>query len=161
MIKKLLWVDDDGPERFLYETFLLESHGWEVDWKGDVQQAIAALSTGAYDALILDHLIPVEGRASVAELWSGLAIFGWLRQSRLPNAIFGTLPLYENSAPLDSNKRIPVCFISAFYDEEIEAAIGLIEAEGERVSHLSKPIATKNLIDFLDSVVDRGHEGQR
>jgi hypothetical protein len=139
----------------------LKSHDWEVDWKEDVQQAIAALATGVYDTLILDHLIPVEGRASVAELWSGLAIFGWLRDSRLPNAIFGTLPLYESSEPLDANKRIPVCFISAFYDDEIEAAIRLIETEGEPVSRLSKPIASENLIEFLESVVNRDHEEQK
>lgn len=58
----VLWVEDDPPERFVYERFVIEEEeGWALVWAGTLSKAVDCLSTQRVDALILDQEIRGEG----------------------------------------------------------------------------------------------------
>lgn len=151
MSRIVLWVDDDGPLRFRYERRLLEQNGWKVKWAHDLSEALVALSTERFDALILDHHLPVDGKMSLLGLWSGATILAWLRGFRDDRLLeSGSRP--GSLVPLASNRNLPTCFVSGFFDADIEETIRSNEESGLQTIMLPKPVDSEHLIDFLRSI---------
>src|SRR5262245_11569584 len=71
MPRDLLWVDDDDPERFVFERFVLQKDGWNITWARDVVAAAKLLEGQRFDALILDQMIAGDGVEEQAVIWSG------------------------------------------------------------------------------------------
>lgn len=82
---RILWIDDDGPQRFPYECRLVnEDFGWELHWAASVQEGAMALASTDYDGLIVDLMLPVlkpERFGSTEEMliWGGYWILAWLK----------------------------------------------------------------------------------
>jgi len=55
--QRVLLVDDEPRIRELCQKFL-ESRDYQVDVAGDGEEALCALTTGHYELLITDHLMP-------------------------------------------------------------------------------------------------------
>jgi CheY-like chemotaxis protein len=123
----LLWVDDDGRERFLYEEHLLSRRGWVIQWAKSVREAIDKLQGACFDAVLLDQMLPLEpGALDSTDVWSGCLLLYWLRGMPGPS-----------SAP-------PA--LEAFHDDEVTAAI---KAAGSAVPMVSKPIDAEKLLPIL------------
>jgi hypothetical protein len=148
MSKALLWVDDDGSDRFLYEERVLRRRGWEVHWATDLASALAALSSQRFDAVILDQSIPNSKEIGDSEsVWAGATILAWLRG--VPTDRLGKLP--QEFEPLGANRTAAICILSAFYDDEAAELIRESEFPGEIILILSKPVDLDELMRFLDS----------
>jgi CheY-like chemotaxis protein len=68
--KRILLLDDDVSMQKLVST-LLRRQGYHVDVVGSGRRAIESVRNGAYDALILDLMMPHEG---------GMTVIAHLRQ---------------------------------------------------------------------------------
>lgn len=145
----LLWIDDDGPDRFLYEEYVLQGKGWRVVWATSVREALEILGKDGFDAILLDQMLPLNpGPLAPADVWSGCLLLYWLRGMARPPAapqveepdVFGYV------SPLSSNRAIKVIIVSAFHDDEVEEAIRAAEAS---IPIVKKPIDLEKLIGTL------------
>jgi CheY-like chemotaxis protein len=147
----LLWVDDDGPDRFLYEEYMLTRRGWSVVWATSIRDALEKLGNGEFNALLLDQMLPLDpGPLAPADVWGGCLLLYWLRGKDWPSAApqAGEPDVFRSVAPLESNRSIPVIIVSAFHDDEVEEAIKAAEPAMQTVK---KPIDFNTLISKLGS----------
>lgn len=145
----LLWIDDDGPGRFLYEEYVLQGKGWRVVWATSVREALEILGKDGFDAILLDQMLPLNpGPLAPADVWGGCLLLYWLRGLLRPSAapqveepdVFGYV------SPLASNRATKVIIVSAFHDDEVEKAIRSAEVSMQIVK---KPIDIDYLITTL------------
>lgn len=148
--RNLLWIDDDRPNRFLYETMLLENDGWRVIWAGTATSAAELLSTQPFEAAILDIMLPVDENAAPTSC--GLHVLNWLRQKSVVEP-----PRHDSEAveemlrdrqPLDVNVSVPVVVATAF----IGAAIRGEFDEGSLNSMICKPFSYEEITELLNNV---------
>jgi len=149
--KRLLWVDDDGRERFLYEEYLLRKKGWDIIWAHTTKDAARILTQEAVDGIATDHIHPLTGDEPTT--WGGYHLIKWLRNDRdddwgEPKRI---PPEIESYRPLDGNKNLPVLIIGAFFDEEVERRIRDLP-HADELSWLEKPINVEKLIVFTEAL---------
>jgi hypothetical protein len=82
-MKRALWVDDDGSDRFLYELCVLEEHDVTTDWAINAAEAVTALSTGDFWDLTsscrLEQIYPAPKRL--------LPLFAWLLPTRVLSSV--------------------------------------------------------------------------
>jgi CheY-like chemotaxis protein len=145
----LLWIDDDGPERFLYEEYVLQGKGWRVVWATSVREALEILSKEGFDAILLDQMLPLNpGPLAPADVWSGCLLLYWLRGMLRPSAApqVEEPDMFGDISPLLSNRLNKVIIVSAFHDDEVEEAIRTVEAS---ISIVKKPIDLDKLIVTL------------
>jgi CheY-like chemotaxis protein len=160
--KLLLWLDDDGPDRFMAECDTLHSAGFEVRWELDVQSAVRLLASEQVDALLLDQMLPLtpaeRGKHTPVLAWSGCMLLHWLRGLPLPPAApnEASAPfeqVTEGVAALAQNRVIPVQVVSAYYDVAVARAI---EAAGSRMKRdrlvMAKPIDRYEFDDFISDL---------
>lgn len=149
--RRLLWADDEGPDRFLFAAHRLRAAGWEIVWVTTVGEAAERLRHQRFDAALFDQMMPmVSGLAP--SVWSGCTLFRWLRGlPRHPAAPPSLLP--PDGAPSEANVRVPVLIISAYADADVEAAMidGLDDDLVPRWAN--KPIDPTALVDDLDHTV--------
>lgn len=153
--QKVLWVDDDGPDRFPYELSVLEEHHFETDWALDAEQAVNRLSAGHYNLVLLDQAFPIDYRSSYRDVWSGCRLLYWLRGKRPPTgASQGAMwtELFRRNRPRLKNKNIPVIIISGFQDDLVDEALRQIDHE---ISIFPKPVDGDELIRTIDSALPR------
>jgi hypothetical protein len=147
-----LWVDDDGPERFPYEEFLLERSGWKVRWASSVAEAMERLRRDCFDAVVLDQFLPLRSSETGhgAGAWGGCLLLYWLRGVPPPAGAPETTALDEdkggNDPPREENRGVRVVIVSAFFDAEVAAAISDLPGT---VAAFAKPIEVQALIDYL------------
>lgn len=152
---RILWVDDDGPGRFKFAEGLLKRQGWEVDWANDAVGAAQKLRSNAYDHLILDQETPLDV-GDARNRWAGCLVLYWLRGN-------GTLPpgmpkvdterqrrFSGGSAPLGSNRHMPVVIISDYDAKELLEALKSASKMDQNQVVFSKPLDTKRLIAHLN-----------
>ncbi len=174
---RLLWTDDDGPDRFLREAYDLHRAGWTVRWATGVAEAAALLADGPFDALLVDQMLPWEGARGAGGppsrplVWSGCALLWWLRglgpPPGLPPAAAGALGGLWSRPPPAAGPGLPAAVVSAFDDPDLRGA--LLELHG--VPLWTKPVDRRLLMDFLGEVAARraavaggeagGPEGER
>jgi Restriction endonuclease len=150
--RNLLWVDDDGPQRFPYEVHILEKRGWVVTWVTTTADAARFLATEYVDGVVTDIIHPLTEN-SVPSLWGGYHLIKWLRDERrgnwgdmkqIPSAI-------ERYWPLDGNQHLPILVASSFFDEEIQDRIRKLPRSAE-LSWLPKPLDDEKLIAFVEAL---------
>lgn len=155
---RLLWTDDDGRRRFVYEIDLLGDHGWEVHWAESIDDAAGMLRDETWDALIIDQMLPFRrGRKpSLTELpnvWGGCVLLWWLRRSTVPPSKLSGSGIEDEPffglAPEESNRDIPVVVVSAFHDEEVAEAIGACSPADSAREIIAKPISEEQLLEAL------------
>jgi len=154
--RRVLWTDDDPPERYEYESYVLSDEGWEVTWAPDVGTAARKLSEERFDALILDQMLPYEGLRAGDPLWNGCLLLRWLRGKAPPPAVVldpeGGL---STLSPSPENRAIPTVVVSAFHDPNVEAAMREASASDQQIPVVPKPIDMTALLDFLHGVARR------
>ena len=149
--RALLWIDDDGRDRFLYEEHMLKRRGWDIVWATNVRDALENLGSKEFQAILLDQMLPVApGPLAPTDVWSGCLLLYWLRGKPRPSAApqAEESDIFRETKPLASNRAIAVVIVSAFHDDEVEAAIKEIGASSQIVK---KPIDSKKLIEMLES----------
>jgi CheY-like chemotaxis protein len=148
--RALLWVDDDGPDRFLFEEFMLTRRGWKVVWATSIRDALQKLGTNVFDAILLDQMLPVDpGPLAPTDVWGGCLLLYWLRGMERPLAApeVEEPDAFREVEPLASNRSITIVIVSAFHDDEVEEAIKSAAASIEIVK---KPIDLDKLIAKLE-----------
>ena len=142
----LLWIDDEGERKFLFEVYKLRKEGWTIDWAVSVDEATMALASHAYDAVLLDQMMPLGGKgAHHVDVWTGCLVLWWLRRGTPPEAapppsIEASRALWEAS-PLEANRKAKVICVSAFDDEDVVPVMQAVASDGSPdVPILVKPI---------------------
>ncbi len=154
----VLWVDDDDPERFVYERYCLERDGWKVTWARDVAEAAKALSRERFDAMILDQMIAGNGVEEQFVIWAGCRLLRWLRGSDPPAAHHREdtpWPALQRLVPHDANKQLPVAILSAYHDADVLRATQGASEQDRKALFLGKPVKEAELLDFLKKVRPR------
>lgn len=137
--KKLLWSDDEGPGRFLYAAYRLEADGWAITWANSVEEAANFLREEAYDAILLDQMMPLDIGGDRASVWSGCTLLRWLKGlSAAPAAPPNVKP--PEGVPLKHNTIVPMAILSAYRHDDVEAATREAMREEDDIPHLSKPL---------------------
>lgn len=150
---RLLWVDDDGPARFRYEEAVLkEDRGCQVGWAASVAAALHALRSELYDAIVLDQMLPITDSSPVSDYWGGCVILHWLKLSSYPpTAPPSEQPqLFQGPPPIAANVAAPVCFVSAFNDDDVHRE--LLRACAD-MPIFAKPLELAVLERFLDAAL--------
>lgn len=161
--RRLLWIDDDGPRHYLYELHRLRALGWEVRWATSAADAAAALAADAFDAALLDQLLPLapatDGVAAARSVWGGALLAAHLRD---PAALAG-LPAAVRAAaqplldpPLAHNRGLPLLVVSAFDDPEVDELLarpGLAHPRLGPLRRVPKPVDFDDLQAFLDEAL--------
>lgn len=152
---RLLWVDDDGPDRFRYEeAVLIEDRGCQVGWAATVAQALERLRREPYDAIVLDQMLPFTEHSPVTDYWGGCVVLHWLKLSSYPP----TAPppehpqLFAGEPPLLANVQAPVCFVSAFMDDDVHREL-------LRACNLLRIFAKPLDLDVLERFLDAARSG--
>ena len=162
MTKRLLWTDDDGRERFIYEERMLQRDGWEVHWAEDVEEATKKLSTERFDVVILDQMFPLQrarGQGDAApRIWGGCLLLWWLRRQCWPAdlpyaAAAADYPIWAVQ-PLPENRSVPAIIISAIYDEQVEQVTAMASDADRDLERLSKPLRFSDLQSFLRTIAE-------
>src|SRR5262245_32422122 len=76
---RILWLDDDGPNRFPYELSVLADKGLSSDWAEDATEAVRKLSTVVFSLVLLDQVFPLVKGSTYKDIWSGCRLLYWLR----------------------------------------------------------------------------------
>lgn len=150
--RALLWIDDDGPDRFPYEEYMLAESGWKVVWATSVRDALKKLSEDRFDAILLDQMLPVDpGPLAPADVWSGCLLLYWLRDLTRPAAApqAETPNVYGDGDPLEANRKAKVVIVSAFHDDEVE---GAINAADNTIQIVKKPVD----LELLNAAIGSG-----
>ena len=156
---RILWVDDDPKERFIYEEYILTNEdNWIIKWANSVFEGVTALSETPFQVLILDQMLPPKELSESAEIWGGYYLLCWLRLSKeqlkntLENHRSHPKWLCNFPSPLESNRNIPVILLSAYHDEKVLKETHSISREEEKIVYFSKPIeierVRKHLAEF-------------
>jgi CheY-like chemotaxis protein len=145
--RTLLWVDDDGEERFLHEKYNLEKKGWSITWALTVLEAARILADRTFDAVLLDQMLPPEKNEDEPSLWGGCALLYWLRGGGLLQET-SDFDFIANLTPQSHNQEIRVTLVSAFYDEQVNSYINNVP--GPAVELVQKPINLPRLLGFLE-----------
>ncbi len=164
---RLLWTDDDGPNRFMMEEFTLRQAGWTVVWARGLRSAVEALATAPHDALLLDQMLPWSdpedqraGRDGV-DVWGGCLLLWWLRRGAPPPAAHpGQLARFADMwdrAPLPANRALPVAVVSAFDDPDVRVQLAAVSEAGPggrppAVPVWTKPVDRDVLMDFVGAL---------
>jgi CheY-like chemotaxis protein len=161
MPRTYLWIDDDGPDRFLYEEYRLREAGWTATWAENIHDAVHALANTPYSAMILDQMLPVEGLRNAQPFaerlgWGGAALLYWLRGEPLPPncpaEVNEILAPHFATPPLADNRQIPVVCLSAYANPEVRIALERMSA-GPPLQ-LAKPVNDTALIAFFQQIAE-------
>jgi CheY-like chemotaxis protein len=148
--QKLLWVDDDSRDRFFYEIDCLQEHGWKVEWAEDGEEAIVRLSTERFGAILLDQSFKLRVSDAAEDVWGGCRVLYWLQGKEQPPEAPLDLAWQESTKArkaVGANKRALALIISAFFDEQVDAALGRLRPVPDL---LVKPIDEHRLLSKLD-----------
>jgi CheY-like chemotaxis protein len=162
--RRLLWIDDDGPRHYLYELHRLRALGWDVRWATSAADAAAALAAEAFDAALLDQLLPLapatDGVAAARSVWGGALLAAHLRDpaalAGLPAAVRAAAQPLLHPAPLAANRGLPLLVVSAFDDPEVDELLarpGLAHPRLGPLRRVPKPVDFDDLQGFLDDVL--------
>jgi CheY-like chemotaxis protein len=158
--KTLLWVDDDAPRRFFYESIVIESSGaWQIEWAQNPEQAARHLATRAYRAVILDQLMPLTEEVSGRSPWAAYLLLCWLRDQQIQDSLEPSLHLAaarikrSSEQPVAGNKIVPVLILSALDDKQVERMTRQVNKPFQaNMRFLVKPIDINDVVAWLDGI---------
>jgi 5'-methylthioadenosine/S-adenosylhomocysteine nucleosidase len=150
---RILWVDDDGANRFDFELHLLSERGDQVEFATNVLDASRLLASHTYDALILDNVMQYapSGREPVG-YWGGIVLLYWVRRLPRPFKAPSTYSLHEldGREPARANSRANIIFVTAYHDDEMTSVIQKAARPAELIPVLHKPLDHEALLEALD-----------
>lgn len=138
--KRLLWVDDDGEQRFQYEIRKLQKLGYEIRWARTGKSAVELLQEEEFGVVLLDQQLPWDDD-HYPNVWGGVLLLAWCRAQERPGAapaIEGWDQLFDKDYRRDGAISSRILVISAFFDDRVAEAretLGVPEADT-----LSKPV---------------------
>jgi CheY-like chemotaxis protein len=148
--RTVLWVDDDGPQRFLYEEFVLTRSNWDTRWANSVEEAMEQLRNYRFDSIIVDQCVPLLRAGWTEDAWGGCRLLYWLRElyppPRAPESRVLDNCIVGKNSPLEANRKLRVIVSSAFFDNEIDTVIRSLPGE---VYFLQKPISPDRLKKYF------------
>lgn len=169
--KRLLWMDNQGPDQIRsYRAWLLRE-GWEIVVTVTIDQTMQAIanaySTGKqFSMFALDQGVPYEG--SDAEgvkagdgppyLWGGCLITHWLRNADTPQMLPNTYraawgALVEKYGP-SKHPMAPIMIVTAFIDSDVQAAVDkLRERDAHPIRESRKPLRLERFKDVFFEVL--------
>jgi CheY-like chemotaxis protein len=117
---RVLWIDDDGPERFEYEECVIkEELNQDVVWADTARVALDKLRQERFDAILLDQMIRLA-EYEEPDVWGGCRILRWLRgASQSKVAPLAGVDETWGAPALEANRRVPVLVVSAFFDPDV------------------------------------------
>ena len=150
----ILWIDDDGERRFSYELKRLAKEGWEVTWARGVADAVSALSTHVFFAILLDKTLPMTELRDRANVWQGCLLLHWLRGKPFPSQApeIQEWERIKRQEPRPENRSANLILVSAYIDSEVDAAF--LDIEPDLVSVI-KPIDSTVLIKELKNIREK------
>lgn len=153
----IIWVDDDDPNRFIYEQKLIEARQATLVWAHTPEEAAERLAQDAYDAVILDQFMPFNAGARDRSPWAGYILLCWLRCLDAPNNIEQEVReavqhLRDTYTPARLEGETPVLILSAFHDRDVEEAMQLMQSQGGRIPFIPKPADHRQLMSWLQSI---------
>jgi hypothetical protein len=152
-LKEILWVDDDGPSRFVYEEYHLSRAGWRLQWANSTEEAAKYLSRVRVAGVIIDSMHPLKNYGDSPTILGGYQLLKWLKDDwsghwgnaeRIP-------PELARQKPLSENRQVPVLVVSSFYDDEVERRIQRLP-QADELSWLAKPIDGVKLMAFTEAL---------
>lgn len=151
-LRRLLWIDDDAPDRFRHEHRLLSRQGWDVTFATSARAGAEFLQDQAFTAVVLDQMLPWRGGMhgkGREEVWAGCFLLYWLRNKNRPSKApprkdFERLSTMQ---PLDTNRNVAVILCSAYFDDEVMAAFTEVEPG---LQELPKPIDRDRLLEIFE-----------
>lgn len=152
--RRILWVDDDGPDRFRYAESMLRRDGWEVEWAQDVVSAARRLTTQSYDAVLLDQETPLEPNDTKSR-WAGCILLHWLRSNASAPLGLPSLELARHARmmrvgkPLADNVSVRVVVVSDYDPPELMAALRTASNNDVELPILPKPLNLEELRALL------------
>ncbi len=163
---KLLWIEDDPRERFVYEEYILTNlDNWAITWAGTVLEAMIILNRESFDAIILDQMLPIEKSINAPEVWGGCYLLHWLRNGkRITNRYLDNQlkrypnPIHKKIAPLKNNKTTSLLIISAFYDEEVLKETRNASELDTKISLQGKPVEIELIRKILKKFLREGEK---
>lgn len=148
---RLLWTDDDAPDRFEYEALVLGEEGWDVVWAKSVSEAARLLADQPFDALLLDQMLPYTGLKYGDPLWNGALLLRWLRgKGPPPNVTLDPKGELNTLKPRVENREIPTVIVSAFHDPQVDSAMRDASEQDRALPLAPKPIDVGALLSYLD-----------
>ncbi|HNC96873.1 MAG TPA: hypothetical protein PLA94_03415 [Myxococcota bacterium] len=154
--RRILWVDDDGPDRFRYAESRLKREGWEVEWAQDVFSAAQKLSKDAYEGVILDQETPLDPNDSRSR-WAGCILLHWLRGNSSPPPGLPPLELSRHGRialagrPHTDNLHCPVVVISDYDAPGLITALRSASPADVELPILPKPLKLEDLRSLLET----------
>lgn len=142
--RRVLWVDDEGPGRFLYAAHRLTKDGHSIDWARTAQEAAHMLSHNPFDGVLCDQMFPLLEGIGGATVWAGASLIRWLRGTGVPRGAptgIGRRRRFIFAAGLPvpkHNANIPVAIVSAYRHDKVEAALAEVADIGPIV-YIGKP----------------------
>jgi CheY-like chemotaxis protein len=152
---RLLWVDDDKPDKFLYEQMILKNEGWDIRWATTVVEAARTLSDERYQALLLDQMLPYE-EDKRPDVWSGCLLLRWLRQAELRtgNELEENYLELHELKPLRENTSMEVIVVSAYADETVEQEMRSASERDRNLLFEPKPVILDDILDILRGLME-------
>jgi|1186.fasta_scaffold57808_2 CheY-like chemotaxis protein len=148
--RQILWVDDDGKDRFPFEIDCLKRIGWHINWAESAEEAVEKLLEKSFDLVLLDQVFPFEKDGRHKDVWSGCRLLYWLRgRDAAPH---GAPPhdewarLAARKPPQNGNRDVMVIVISAFQDDDVDAALKTIRLPPKL---LPKPVDEDLLLELV------------
>ena len=147
--RRIAWVDDDAPGRFLNEEDTIIEWGGIVIWGTTIAKGVEILSTQPVDALILDQMMPWS--ETDRDPWAGCILLRWLRGAPPPPAapMHTLLPQFDpwklGRSPLLENVRIPALIASAFHNAGIEEATRAASSLDREFRLCAKPLELSHI----------------
>ena len=146
----VLWVDDDGPERFMYEQFVLERQGWRIRWALNMLEAANYLKDMLFPVVIMDQMFPIQDDEPSA--WGGYLLLAWMRGEKEIDPAAPCLPAEIcRSEPLEGNRAAVVIIASAFFDKATSDALACLPHQAKTMV-IPKPIHTDSLMRAIEGL---------
>jgi CheY-like chemotaxis protein len=148
--RQILWVDDDGEDRFRFEIDCLKRIGWDIIWAKSAEKAVENLLEKSFDLVLLDQVFPFEEDGRHKDVWSGCRLLYWLRGG---DTVPSKAPPYDEWArlaarkpPQNGNRDVMVIVLSAFQDDAVDAALKAIRLPPKL---LPKPVDEDLLLELV------------
>jgi CheY-like chemotaxis protein len=146
--RRLLWTDDDGPDRFEYALWRLAAEGWDITWAYTVDEAATLLREQRFDAALLDQMLPFTDDEEAMNIWGGCTLMRWLKGLGVASSAPATITGPEG-VPEAHNTQIPLAVVSAYRHDDVEAAMLETAPAREPPPWLGKPLDVEALLKVL------------
>ncbi len=152
---RLLWMDDEGRDKFILETSVLQRNNWEVEWAHGVPEAAAKLRKRrgeAFRIVLLDQHVAEadEGTPDKHLIWGACRLLYWLRgtPASIPRPWLapGEVEAWSRAAPRPVHRRIPALLVSTYHNNAVLEATRKASGHDKFIKLMAKPVDPGELL---------------